>query len=291
MPENKQHFNLIIAPLLKGMGQILLQKSSLSGLLILIGICCGSLLMGLAAIIGVSIGTVIAWLLKYDNETINDGMYGFSATLVAVALASFFQLTPVIWIGIIAGSVIATIIQHYFIIKKIQAFTFPFILYIWLFLVASHYFSFPIKNQLADTIVLNGTHLFPLTFGEVILQGNIWAGIFFFSAILINQPIAAIFAVVSVAISSIIAYRFNEPSSDINMGMLGYNAVVCAIVFAGDKLENVFLAFISIVLSVLIMIQMRHMNLPALTFPFVLSTWITLIIKKAKHTFLLQSKK
>jgi urea transporter len=46
MTKQKQAFLSIITPLFKGIGQIMLQNNSWTGLFFLAGICCGSLMMG-----------------------------------------------------------------------------------------------------------------------------------------------------------------------------------------------------------------------------------------------------
>ena len=286
MTKQKQRFWGIVSPFFMGMGQIMLQNNSWTGLFFLAGIFCGSYLMGIAAVLAVATGTFTAMLLKYNKDEINSGLYGFSAALVGVALICFFQPTMIIWIAVLAGSVLATMIQHLFIAKKIPAFTFPFILVTWLFLVIVHYYPALIRPQpiATNTDANDYLTLFSHGFGQVIFQDNIWAGMLFIVGIFINRPITAIYAIVSVALSSLIAYWLREPVNDIYLGLLSYNAVLCAITFSGKRLEDLIMGLISVVLSVLIMIQMRHLNLPALTFPFVLATWMTLIMKTIKQS-------
>jgi len=263
----------------------MLQDNAWTGLFFLAGICCGSYLMGIAVVLAVSTGTISAVLLKYSKDEINNGLYGFSAALVGVALICFFQPTIIIWTGIILGSVLATIIQHLFIIKKIPAFTFPFILVTWLFLAVAHYYPALIHPQpVVNNLYANSyLELFSHGFGQVIFQDNIWAGILFVIGVFISRPIAAIYAVVSIALSAAMAYWLGEPVNDIYLGLLSYNAVLCAITFAGKKAEDFMMGLIAVVLSVLIMIGMRHLNLPALTFPFVLATWLALVTKVTKQ--------
>ncbi|MBB2145713.1 urea transporter [Pedobacter sp. LMG 31464] len=280
----KQSLFIAIAPFLKGVAQIMLQENAWTGLLFLVGIFCGSLTMGLAAIFSVLVGTFTAKFFKYDEGEINSGLYGFSATLVGVALVVFFEPTIMIWLTIFIGSMLATSIQHFFIVKKIPGFTFPFILVTWGFLAVFHYFPalVTLQPQTVDVAGNSDLILFPHAIGQVIFQGSVWAGIAFFIGVLIHKPIAAVYTLIATLISAGIAYQFGEPLHDIYLGLLSYNAVLCAITFAGTKRVDFILALLSIVLSVLIMIMMRKLNLPALTFPFVAATWFSLI---AKHIF------
>jgi urea transporter len=292
MSIKKHPFFIAISPFLKGLGQIMLQNNSLTGLFFLAGICCGSLMMGLAALIAVTTGTFTARLLKYNKDEISSGLYGFSAALVGVALICFFQPTIIIWIAVFVGSALATIVQHLFIAKKVPGFTFPFILVTWLFLAIVHYCPTLIRPQpvATDAYANNYLALFSHGFGQVIFQGNIWAGILFIIGVFINRPTAAIYAIVSIALSSMLAYQLKEPVNDIYLGLLSYNAVLCAITFAGTKTQNFIMGLIAVILSVLIMMQMRYMNLPALTFPFVLATWLVILINTVKQVVQLKLK-
>jgi urea transporter len=279
------------ASFLNGIGQIMLQKNSWTGLLFLAGICFGSLIMGLGAIVAVTTGTLTAMVLKYDKEEINNGLYGFSAALVGVALICFFQPTMMAWIAVVVGSALATVIQHFFIIKKIPAFTFPFILVTWFALGVVHYYPTLMTPPPGSATLYANNYLalFSHGFGQVIFQDNIWSGMLFIVGVLISRPIAAIFGLVGIVLSSLLAYQLGEPVPDIYLGLLSYNAVLCAITFAGKKAGDILMAFIAIGLSVLITIQMRHLNLPALTFPFVLGSWLTIVLKMGVERLPLKS--
>ncbi len=275
-----------ITPFLKGVGQIMLQDNPWTGLLFLVGIFCGSWVMGVAAIVSVVTGTLTAKLLRYEEGEINSGLYGFSAALVGVALTCLFQPTVIIWLAVILGSAVATIVQHVFIVRKVPAFTFPFILVTWLFLAIVHYSPALALTQpvIIDQSFNNSLGVLTRGYGQVIFQGSIWAGIIFFIGVMINSPIAAVYGLIGAAISGLLAYGLNEPMGDIYIGLLSYNAVLCAIALAGKRAMDAVLALIATVLSVFIMIQMRRMSLPVLTFPFVLGTWITLALKST-HFF------
>jgi urea transporter len=283
MANKEETFFTVVTTLLKGIGQVMLQESAWTGLFFLAGIFCGSYVMGLAAILAVSMGTLTARLLRYNQDDIDAGIYGFSATLVGIALVLYFQPNTVTWLAIIPGAALATIIQHFFISKKIPAYTFPFILITWIFLFAHHNFHLLSDPQsISDKALINNSlTILPRGFGQVMFQDNIWVGILFFIGIFINRPIAAITAAAGAALSAILAYLLGIPLPDIYMGLLSYNAVLCAITFAGKKNIDIGLVLISVVLSVLITIQMGRMSLPVLTFPFVLASWLTLIVKQA----------
>jgi urea transporter len=281
MNENKQFF---AAPYLKGVGQIMLQENAWTGLLFLAGIFFDSFIIGFAAVLAVVTGTLTAMLLKYPKENINAGLYGFSATLVGVAMVTFFNPTPVVWVAIVVGSALATILQHLFISKKIPGFTFPFILITWiLYFVFTHVYK--VGSPAAAAVVsdhdLDDLILSSRGFGEVIFQASIIAGILFFVGVFVSSPLAALYGLAGALISSVVAFYLKEPLTDISQGMFSFNAVLCAITFAGTKQRDGLFVLASVLVAIAIEVLMIKLSFtPYLTFPFVGACWVVLAVKK-----------
>lgn len=271
----------VISMILNGIGQIMLQENSITSLLFLIGIFYGSPLMGLAALLATICGTATAHLLKYDKMEIHQGLYGFSAALVGAAVMLFLKPTVWAWAIIVIGSPLAAILQHLFIKYKIPAFTFPFVLVTWLIL-------FLCNNVYNDLLSTPTTTIFQSmdalsngfkSFGQVIFQDKWVSGLLFFIAVFISSPIAALYGLAGAMVSNMIAFGFSAPINDINLGLYGFNAVLCSIVFAGNKVHDGIWVLLSIILSLGISLLMIKFNLTQLTFPFVAATWITLFLK------------
>lgn len=285
-------FFVFIQSTLKGIGQIMLQENTITGILFLIGIFYGSILSGAAALLSTLTGTVTAILLKYNRKEIEQGLYGFSATLVGVAMATFMQPNFIVWIAIIAGSALAAILQHFFIAKKIPAFTFPFILVTWILVYVFHHIipegssAVSSPGPMSDDGFDIGVH----GFGEVIFQGSVMSGFLFLVGVFINRPIAALYGMMGAIISAYIAVRYAEPTLDINMGLFSFNALLCGITFAGDKPIDGIWVLLSVVLSLFIDIGMLKMGWLVFTFPFVASSWVTLLVQKYVPTKLGLSK-
>ncbi len=267
---------------LKGIGQIMLQENAITGLLFLLGIFYGSLSMGIGCMLAVVTGQFAATIFGYEKSDIRSGLYGFNPALIGVALPFFMESTLVLWIAIVLGSVIATIIQNFFMQKKFPGFTFPFILVTWLILYVFHnlYLLNPASPSMEllpfDDEFATVAH----GFGEVIFQGSAIAGILFFLAVFISSPIAALYGFVASGIAAALSLHLSEPANDIHIGLFSFNAVLCAITFAGPKVRDGVYVLLAVVLSVFIDIAMVKMNLSVLTFPFVSATWIVLLVKK-----------
>ena len=259
----------------------MLQENAATGLLFLIGIFYGSPLMGLATILAVSCGTITAQVLRYDKSEIEKGLYGFNAALVGPALIFYFEPVWIVWLAIIAGSIAATILQHLFIIRKIPVFTLPFVLVTWgISWLFQQVYPLEPSKLLSAAIPVSQDLTFALKgFGQVIFQGSIFAGVMFFIGVFIQSPISALYGLAGALAAGILSFLCSVPVHEIGMGLFSYNAVLCAIVFAGDKLKDGLWISISVVLSVAISLTMDHYQLTQLTFPFVAAACITLVFK------------
>ncbi len=271
----------VISVILKGLGQIMLQENSITGLLFLVGIFYGSLTMGFAALLATVGGTATAYLLKYDKTEINKGLYGFSAALVGVAVMLFLKPTLWAWAIVVVGSALAAMLQHFFIKRKIPAFTFPFVLVTWIILFICNNFFSDLLATSAPTVAHLSDSLSDgfKSFGQVIFQNKLVSGLLFFVAVFISSPIAALYGLAGAIVSAIIAFEFSAPIDDINLGLYGFNAVLCAIVFAGDQVRDGIWVLLSVVLSLGVSLLMIKFGFVQLTFPFVSATCITLFLK------------
>lgn len=271
-----------IAVILKSIGQIMLQDRALTGLLFLIGISIGSYIMGIATIIAVISGNIIAMVLKYDKKDIEAGLYGFSPALVGVSLILFYKPTIIVWLAIVVGSMLTAMLQHFFIVKKISVFTFPFVLMTWIIMyIFNNVYVVDASSMLASSTHSLDTYLFPFRgVGQVIFQDKIIVGVIFLIGLLVSSPISALFALIGSIISGWMAGFLSMPMDVILMGLFSYNAVLCAIVFADKKTESIGWAALSVALSLLIAIVMFQFGLTQLTFPFVAAAMIVISSKK-----------
>lgn len=266
---------------LKGLGQIMLQDNSLTGLLFLMGIFIGSVDMGIAVIISVCVATIAVRLFKFETSNINQGLYGFNAALIGVAIILFCKPTLFIWCCIFIGAILSALLQHLFIIKKITVFTLPFVLVTWAILFFIHHF---LPELTIVPSSANAFHKIDFGFafrgyGQVIFQDHLLAGVLFFIAVFINKPVAALYGLAGSVIAVFVSQPFSVPLENVNLGLVSYNAVLCAIVFAGGKTQDVIWVLFSVVLATVISQLMTTLPFPQLTFPFVAASVATLFLK------------
>ncbi len=260
----------------------MLQECVYTGIFFLVGIFYGSVLMGIALILATFCGTLTAHLLHYDDEDIARGLYGFNAALVGVALCLFIENSFWLWLLIIIGALLSTIIQHFFLLKHIQVYTLPFVLTSW-FLIWTGQIIAPLVSN-PGTSILSGASLellFPLrAFGQVIFQENWISGFLFFIGVFLSSRRAALFGLTAALIAGLIAFLMGTGITAINQGLLSFNAVLCAIAI-NDKGKSTFLLAIgAIIISVLLSLLFLRLSLIQLTFPFVVATVICLYFNK-----------
>jgi len=265
-----------------GIGQVMLQNNAVTGLIFLIAVFYASWLMGIGALIGTIIGTLTAITLKYKEKNILNGLYGFNGTLVGIALLFFFKPSAFLFIILIIAAAVSAIVMNFMHKKKLMPYTFPFVLTSWMFIFLIKILNI-VPSSFSETVYF--THVDILSaismgFSQVMLQASAITGILFFIGILINSRISAVYALAGSAIGSLTGLLFFPSLINlINIGIFGFNGVLCGIAFS-DKKEHAFIfAAISIVLSAGIIYGFIALNFIALTAPFVFATWITMFAK------------
>lgn len=267
--------------ILRGVGQVMLQNNALTGLIFLIGIFYNSWIMGLVAIAGTTISTTSAIFLKYSKEDIKNGLFGFNGTLVGIAVFFYFGVSVYSFLAVIIGAILSTVIMK--IIKKtIPAFTAPFVISTWIMMLGMkllnitpfHSSPLPLSNS------LNLFSTAGMGIGQVMFQGSAITGIIFLIAILINSRMAATYAFYGSVVGGLFATLLALPLNMINMGLFGYNAVLCSIAIGIKKWTVFIMVTLAIILSVLLNYSLGRVGITTLTAPFVIATWIILLIEK-----------
>ena len=269
-----------IQTILRSLGQVMFQNNIYSGLLFLIGIFFNSPILGLAALFGTVISISTAQILKYSKEDIENGLYGFNGALTGIALWYFFGFTTTTLFALIIGSALTTPLSYY-LKKIIPPFTAPFVIITWIVMyLLLLIFDIPLvssatpANNVFDLLSVSAK-----SFGQVIFQDNSITGMFFLLAIIVNSKRAAIYGFYAAILGSLFALLLKEPVAVINAGLMGYNAILCAIALADNKRSTFLWISIATIISVILNIGFSNLGIIALTAPFVLSTWIILKLK------------
>lgn len=264
----------------RGMGQVMFQNNVYSGILFFAGIFYNSWILGLAALFGTVISTVTAMILKYPEEDIQNGLYGFNGALTGIAMLFYFGFNPVTIVALIIGAVCSSPLMHG-VKKLIPPFTAPFVVVTWVLIIL---LLFVFHSKLITGVESPSERLSILAattngFGQVMFQKNIITGLFFLLAILINSRLFALYSLYASLLGLLLGWLLSVPLTALNAGLMGYNGILCAIALAGTKKGNFKWVSLAVILSVLLNMGFNKMGMIALTAPFVLSTWIVLAVK------------
>lgn len=269
----------------RGIGQVMFQNNALSGLLMLIGIFLNSWEMGVLAVSGNIISTLTAYFSGYGRDDIKNGLYGFNGTLVGIAVGVFMELSLGSLLLMAVASCISTWIARLFNLQhSLPGFTAPFILSVWGLLGICTWIMpdiLLVSDAVNDTTQgINYFQTFSFGIGQVMFQGNIWTGLLFLVGILVNSRTAAFYTVIGALLPIPFAVLLGIDAETLNMGLMGYNGVLCAIALGDKTLKGLVWASCSVLLSVILQVIGMNLGITTLTAPFVVSVWIIMGIQK-----------
>ena len=274
-----QTFYQEIKTLLLGFSQVFLLQSPLSGVLILAGLFCNSWQLALLALLGCLVSRAVASLWRDTKSEIADGLYGFNGTLVGIAIGVYWEISWLSILLLVIGAALSTWVARVFRRHaQLPGLTAPFIIAVWALLLVS--LLAPQEVGLLDsaTQLEEGLPLWRMlgvalgdSVGQVMFQANVLTGVLFFLAIAWESRRKALYALLG-ALVPMLVIPF-VPEAVWREGLLGYNAVLCAIYWAGSGERRLLYALLSVVLSVLLELLALYAGLIPLTAPFVLSVW------------------
>jgi urea transporter len=301
----------VVDTLLRGVGQVMFQNNPLTGLLFLVGIFVNSLKFGGAALLGVAASTLVAYLLGADRGLIRNGLFGFNGVLVGIGLAFFLEFDSLLAVYIVLGAVVSTIVMmalaNLLSPWDMPALTAPFVLTAWLLLFGVYQFAHirpspliapvPLQPQAVvqtelrelatgtgGLTLVNLAHALFRGVGEVMFQDNLLTGVIFLVAILVNSRISAAFAALGSMVAVLMALTLGAGGVAVYHGLYGFNAVLCAIALGGlffvltwkSAVYALLAAVFSVPVFAAIAVLVSPIGMPALTAPFVLTTWLFL---------------
>lgn len=293
---------------LRGTGQVMLQNNPLTGALFMAAIAWGAFVAEAPEVLAGGVlallsSTLFAMWLRVEREALADGLYGYNAILVGMALPTFLAPTPLLWAYIVLGAAVSVVAMlaaaNLTRSWQLSALTFPFVIVTWALLLAAFAFSGvgggppPFAGELEplEEAVSN-----PLDFGafaagvlhsisQVFLKGSLVAALLFVAGLAVNSLAAAGFALGGAAVAVITAHLFGAESELVSAGLLGFSPVLTAItlgtVFYRPSPRVAVYAALGAAFTVVVQAAMNvafaSLGVPALTAPFVLTAWLFLM--------------
>ncbi len=288
---------------MKGISQVFLIEKALTGFVILIAISVSSFPLGIITLFSAIIGTLTAKISGADEDLISKGLFGYNSVLTGMALYIFLS-GPYMWIVALIGASLATIItatfMHFMAKSEIPILTFPYIILTWLVLLSAYKLQ-TIKlspaltpQNLSNWELHTGGEIHFINYifsgiGQVYFLTNAIPGILIFIAVFLAGRKFGLYAAIGNIVAFITAYTLGGEHNIIMLGLYGYNAILTivavSVVFTNEKssitpLTGIIAASISVPITAGISILLLPYGLPALTMPFVISTWLILSARK-----------
>ena len=142
--------SVIIPDVFRGVSEVFLLSSMSVGIIFIIGLAVNSVSAAIYALLGSLISIIAAYFLQANLQTVNVGLYSFSAVLTAIALGSTFNKPSIrVTIYTILGVIFTVFVQGALDTALapigIPTLTMPFVLATWMFLVANQ--DFIVNNR------------------------------------------------------------------------------------------------------------------------------------------------
>lgn len=272
---------------LRGVGQIMFQGHAGTGLCFLAGIALASPWMLLGAVLGAIIGPLTARFGSFDRAEIEQGLYGFNATLVGLATLVFlrpeFAATWALLVGGCAASSVVTYLARRFL--SFPTYTGPFVVVTWGVLLIARATAGSIEAASPPPDLTMSGFPFEVLRGlsEVMLGAGVSTGTLFLVGLAISDPRHAALALVGSVVGTAAAHYHGDETRSVALGLYGYNGALAAMALYLRKRSLTAPIAAALVATLLTEFFPKSWGIPALTAPFVVASWILLAVVQAEE--------
>lgn len=302
---NESEKSGFLAVCLRGTSQVFFMENQLTGVLFFAAMAYASYETGIwattiGALIGVVVASVTAHWLKCDEKSLISGLYGFNGVLVGAALPTFIAASPQLWVYIIFGAALSTVVTAAFSSTLTKIFgipgsTGPFVLTGWLFVAGAYSFGDLVvsteMSKLSSDYINGATsipsamelvQIFFRNIGQVYLLSSAVSGVLILIGIFIASVPAGIAAVLGSLVAMITAIGMGANPVEVSHGLYGYSSVLTAIaigvIFLKTSTRVACYALMATVVTVFLQgaldVIMLPDGLPTFTAPYVLALYL-----------------
>ncbi|MGE4373948.1 MAG: urea transporter [Xanthobacter sp.] len=308
MPDMKNNF---LTQCLRGTSQVFFMENALTGVLFFIAMAYASHVTGnwattIGAGIGIVVATLTARLLDCDDDSINSGLYGFNGVLVGAALPTFLAVTPQLWVFVIVGAAVSTVITAAFSATLTKSWgipgsTGPFVLTGWLMVAGAYTFGGLEVTGDSPKFATDYVHavsgipapamlveVFFRNIGQVYLLGSAVSGAIILLGIFIASIPAGIAAALGSLIALVVAIGMGADAGLVDQGLYGFSPVLTAmavgVVFLKPSLKVAIYALLATIATVFVQgaldVIVAPSGIPSFTAPYVLTMYLFIAPKK-----------
>ncbi len=287
------YFHKLLTSTLKGVAQVCLQDSPLTGAFFLLAITLYSPLYAACALLGAGLSTSFAFLKAKGHfikeSDVENGLYGFNGSLIGIAIAAFLPVND--WSLLLLG--LACIFSVQLVIwvaarSSVPLFTMPFII------VAMFVYGLgQAMNVTGQEVVPFFQQSFPLplfeSIGQIFLLPNAVSGICILLGFLVVSVRAFFITLWAVGLAFFLAQEIGMNETALSTGLFGFCAILTAHALCLPSTsqsaweQSHFLPYkiiLGVIFSVLITQVFILAHLSFFTLPFVLSVWALQVLSK-----------
>jgi urea transporter len=285
--------------LLRSLGQVIFLNNPLTGLLLLLALLLHSPAQAALTLAGIATANATALALDGERGTVLDGIYGFNGALVGSLVGAFPPLQvpgPVLthWaLGIVGAALSSLLVRHLGGWMKtrlgLPVLTLPFCLVGWCLVGGLAASGVPLPDgpgaagpggALAALLLA-----LPGGFAQVFLCSGVGSGVLIALAVVAASPITCGLGLLGAACGAVVALLLGVGTEAVGMGLWSYDALLTAIAVGGifhaptprSLPPALGAAGLAAAVNVLLASWLPA-GLPLLTFPFVLTTLVTLTL-------------
>ncbi|KIG03173.1 urea transporter [Caballeronia concitans] len=266
----------------RAIGQIVLQRNAATGALLFAGVLCASPRLACALVIGAIVGNVITVITdSADSLVIREDLYGFNGALAALAAFTFIrdasQATAVAIVAAMFATLLASPLTRALSLRDLPIFSSPAIIvtWCWMPLLADRGevgALGPVRAGVAALTMSAFAGLAPIVFAS----GAV-AGAFIAAGLFAARPARAGWALAGSALGAALHGLCGTSDAVLLSGACGFNAALAALAIAPQGARY---AFVAIALAVAIERIADCAGIAALTAPFVLASWATMLVAR-----------
>ncbi len=306
-----QQSSNIAVEFLKGASQVFFMENAVTGALFFVAMAYASYVTGvwattIGAAVGVVVATLTARLMDCDEKSVASGLYGFNGILVGAALPTFIAASPQLWIYVVVGAAVSTVVTAAFSATltarwEIPGSTGPFVLTGWLLVAGAYAFGgldvTGDEPKLATDYVrglaavpgpLELVEIFFRNIGQVYLLGSAVSGAIILLGVFIASIPAGVAAAAGSLIAMLVAIGMGADPATVSQGLFGFSPVLTAmavgVIFMKTSPRVVVYAALATVTTVFVQgaldVMVAPAGLPSFTAPYVLTMYLFIAPKE-----------
>ncbi|MBP0591577.1 urea transporter [Paraburkholderia sp. LEh10] len=259
--------------LLRGLGQIVLQRDASTGACVLAAWLVCEPRLACAALTGAIAANVGAVLRGYDPHDTRDGLHGFNGALAALAAFTFIaDDATAIAVAILAATAVAWMLgpwQRLLRSRGLGFYSSPCLLVTWAWLPLAH--LTPVRAAASASVswtslaggVLAGV-------AQTSFASTALAGLLILAGIALSSVRCALFALAGAAFATLAHWLAGADGASLLAGLSGFNGALAALALADC---GALAAAGGVLVSIVLQLAAAHHGVPALSAPFVIATW------------------